>query len=186
MGSLALSEVRGLDGRLLLTVTGAVNDATVESFERALDQATAARSYTVIVDLSRCQLDSAGLAALVRLYRRSIVRAAETRLVVPNVALFRMLEIVGLASQFPTYRTMAAAVHSLPSSPSPATRLPGLAAMRRHLRRPVPLAGEPIRPWRHSSPDGPGSRGTSLPRRPTRFANRPAGIETHTGEAAGP
>jgi anti-anti-sigma factor len=119
MGSLALRQVRRVDGSLVLTVSGIVDDATVECFEKGLDRATGTRSRGVIIDLTTCRLDSAGFAALVRLWRRSGNRAAGMRLVAPDADLFKMLQIIGLTSQFPTYQTMDAALPSPPSAPSP-------------------------------------------------------------------
>ena len=114
MGSLAVHQVRRLDGSLVLRVSGIVDDATVECFEKGLDRATATGSRQLIIDLTTCRLDSAGLAALVRLRRRRGSRSAETRLVAPDAELFRMLEIIGLTTQFPTYPTMDAALPSPP------------------------------------------------------------------------
>jgi anti-anti-sigma factor len=130
MGSLALRQVRRLDGSLVLSVRGIVDDATVECFEKGLDRATATGSRQVIIDLTTCRLDSAGLAALVRLWRRSGRRSAQMRLVASDGALFRMLEIIGLTSQFPTYPSMDAALPSLPAAPSPAARGRKAVAMR--------------------------------------------------------
>ena len=118
MGSLAVRQVRRLDGSLVLSVNGIVDDATVERFEQGLDRATAAGSRQIIIDLTTCRLNSAGLAALVRLWRRSGKRSAGMRLVAPDADLFRMLEIIGLTSQFPTYPTLDAALPSLPAAPS--------------------------------------------------------------------
>jgi anti-anti-sigma factor len=130
MGSLALRQVRRLDGSLVLSVRGIVDDATVECFEKGLDRATATGSRQVIIDLTTCRLDSAGLAALVRLWRRSGRRSAQMRLVAPDAALFRMLEIIGLTSQFPTYPSMDAALPSLPAAPSRVVRGRKAVAMR--------------------------------------------------------
>jgi anti-anti-sigma factor len=119
MGSLALRQVHRVDGSLVLTVSGIVDDATVECFEKGLDRATGAGSRRLIIDLTTCRLDSAGLAALVRLWRRSGNRSAGMRLVAADADVFRMLEIIGLTSQFPTYHTIDAALPSLPAAPSP-------------------------------------------------------------------
>ena len=118
MGSLGLRQVRRVDGSLVLTVSGIVDDATVECFEKGLDRATGAASRRLVIDLTTCRLDSAGLAALVRLWRRSGHCSAGMRLVAPDADLFRMLEIIGLTSQFPTYPTIDAALPSLPVAPS--------------------------------------------------------------------
>jgi anti-anti-sigma factor len=135
MGSLALRQVRRLDGSLVLSVRGIVDDATVECFEKGLERATATGSRQVIIDLATCRLDSAGLAALVRLWRRSGRRSAQMRLVAPDAALFRMLETIGLTSQFPTYPSMDAALPSLPAAPSPVVRGRKAVAMRSRARR---------------------------------------------------
>jgi anti-anti-sigma factor len=116
MGSLALNEVRKSDGDFVLTVSGIVDDATVEYFEQGLARAGGAGSGQVIVDLTACWLDSAGLAALVRLQRRSNGRSAQTCLLVRDVELLKMLQLVGLTSHFPTFLTSdAAAGASAPS-----------------------------------------------------------------------
>jgi anti-anti-sigma factor len=130
MGSLALRHVRRLDGSLVLGVRGIVDDATVECFEKGLDRATATGSRQVIIDLTTCRLDSAGLAALVRLWRRSGRRSAQMRLVAPDAALFRMLELIGLTSQFPTYASIDAALPSSPAPTSPVVRGRRVLAMR--------------------------------------------------------
>jgi anti-anti-sigma factor len=118
MGSLALNEVRRIDGDFVLTVSGIVDDETVEYFEQGLARAAAAGSSHVIVDLTACWLDSAGLAALVRLRRRSNGRSAQTCLVVSDLELLKMLQFVALTSHFPTVLTSDAA-----ASPSVAGRL---------------------------------------------------------------
>ena len=135
MGSLALRQVSRLDGSLVLSVRGIVDDATVECFEKGLDRATATGSRQVIIDLTTCRLDSAGLAALVRLWRRSGRRSAQMRLVASDDALFRMLEIIGLTSQFPTYPSTDAALPSLPAAPTPIAPGRKAVAMRSRARR---------------------------------------------------
>jgi anti-anti-sigma factor len=110
-----------LDDDLLLTVSGIVDDATVEDFEQGLTRAADAGSGQVIVDLTACWLDSAGLQALARLRRRSNGRCEQTRLLVCDADLFRMLQIVGLTSHFPTFlTTYAGAGPSLAGRPTPA------------------------------------------------------------------
>lgn len=165
MGSLALRQVRRLDGSLVLSVRGIVDDATVECFEKGLDRATATGSRQVIIDLTTCRLDSAGLAALVRLWRRSGRRSAQMRLVASDDALFRMLEIIGLTSQFPTYPSMDAALPSLPAAPSPAARRRKAVAMRPS-RRARPHRNGEI--WPRCTPYLTTMDGAALPRRAVR------------------
>ena len=112
MGSLALNEVSWLDGSVALIARGVVDDDTVEHFESRLDSAIGTGSRQLIIDLTACQLASAGLAALMRLQRRSSSRPAATRLVATGVELLRLLRIVGLTSQFPIYATLDAALRS--------------------------------------------------------------------------
>src|ERR1700704_4413954 len=67
---LALAEEARHDGSFALTVHGTVDDETVEEFERSLDSALEGEPDRLVLDLSDCRLDSAGLAALVRVQRR--------------------------------------------------------------------------------------------------------------------
>jgi anti-anti-sigma factor len=139
MGSLALNEVCWLDGRVALTVRGVVDDTTVERFERTLDLALGAGSRELIIDLNACQLASAGLAALIRLQRRTSTRPEPLRLVATDVDLVRMLHIVGLTSKLRIYATLDAAVQSCSSDASPA------AGVKSAARRPSKLPGPPRR-----------------------------------------
>jgi len=152
MGSLALNEVRGIDGNLVLTVSGVVDDTTVGRFETGLHRARDAASHQVIVDLTACWLESAGLAALVGLHRRIRAPSADLSLVVADVELFRFLQLVGLTAQLPTYMSMEAAGHVPRADPAAA----GIRPSRR--------------PWPRSTPHSPhhGRRGSPLSRRPVR------------------
>ena len=154
MGSLALNEVRGIDGNLVLTVSGVVDDTTVGRFETGLHRARGAASHQVIVDLTACWLESAGLAAQVGLHRRIRAPSADTRLVVSDVELLRFLQLVGLTAQFPTYMTMEAARHVPRADPAAA----GIGPSRH------------ARPWPRSTPHSAhhGRRGSPLSRRPVR------------------
>lgn len=153
--SLAIDEVPGIDGSLVLIVRGVVDDSTVERFERGLDRAIGTGSGRVVVDLTRCRLFSAGFAALVRVQRRGSAAAA-TRLVVRDSDLRRMLWILRLTLTLPTYPTVAAALQSFgdgaiaaspriagpvrrparagPSRGAPATAGPGLPSRARTAR----------------------------------------------------
>ena len=122
MGPLALNEVCWLDGSVALIVSGVVDDDTVESFEKRLDSAAGNGSRQLVIDLTACRLASAGLAALIRLQRRSSSRLDAARLVVTGVDPLRMLEILGLTSRFRIYPTLAAAHRSCRSAPTTARR----------------------------------------------------------------
>jgi anti-anti-sigma factor len=108
---LALAEAR-YDGSVALMVHGTVDDETVEEFERSLDSAMAVEPDRLVLDLSDCRLDSAGLAALVRVQRRFRGRPSCTRLVATDQDLLRLLQIVGLMSGFRVFASLDAALHS--------------------------------------------------------------------------
>jgi anti-anti-sigma regulatory factor len=123
MGSLAVNEVCWLDGSVAVIARGVVDDDTVELFERRLDLAIGTRlrltgPRQLVIDLTDCRLESAGLAALIRLQRRSGSRPAAPRLVATGVDLLRMLEIIGV-SRFRVYKTLEAAHHSGGPAPQP-------------------------------------------------------------------
>jgi STAS domain-containing protein len=109
MESLALNDVVCLDGSAALIARGVVDDDTVERFERRIDSAIGIGPGRLVIDLTACRLASAGLAALVRLERRSGSPAA-THLVANGVDQLRMLQIVGLTSRFRIYATLEAAL----------------------------------------------------------------------------
>jgi anti-sigma B factor antagonist len=135
MGSLAVSEVCWLDGRVALIVSGVVDDATVEHFERRLDSAIGT-SRRLVVDLTGCQLASAGLAALVRFERRLRSCPTAPSLVATGVDLLRMLQIVGLTPRFRIYATLDAALHSCRSAAPPPGGVNGAVARPARLPRP--------------------------------------------------
>lgn len=128
MGALALNEICWLDGSVALVARGVVDDDTVEPFERRLDSASGTGSRQLVIDLTACRLASAGLAALIRLERRSSSRPAATRLVATDVNQLRMLDIVGLTSRFRIYATLDAAHHSCCPAAPPVAWIDGAAA----------------------------------------------------------
>ena len=109
---LALAEDARRDGSVALTVHGTVDDETVEEFERSLDSAMGVEPARLVLDLSDCRLDSAGLAALVRVQRRFRDRPSCTRLVATDRDLLRLLQIVGLMPGFRVFASLDAALHS--------------------------------------------------------------------------
>ena len=109
---LALAEETRQDGSVALLVHGIVDDETVEEFERSLDSAMGVEPDRLVLDLSDCRLDSAGLAALVRVQRRFRDRPSVTRLVATDQDLLRLLQIVGLMSRFRVFASLDAALHS--------------------------------------------------------------------------
>ena len=109
---LALAEEARQDGSVALTVHGTVDDETVEEFERGLDSALGVQPDRLVLDLSDCRLDSAGLAALVRVQRRFCDRPSITHLVATDQDLLRLLQIVGLMSRFRVFASLDAALHA--------------------------------------------------------------------------
>lgn len=109
---LALAEETRLDGSTALLVHGVVDDESVEQFEHSLDAALSTESGHLILDLTGCRLDSAGLSALVRMQRRVHDRPAFTRLVATDVDLLRLMQIVGLLSGVKVYASLDAARRS--------------------------------------------------------------------------
>jgi anti-anti-sigma factor len=109
---LALAEETRMDGSTALLVHGVVDDDSVEQFEHSLEAALSTESGQLILDLTGCRLDSAGLSALVRMQRRVPGRPAFTRLVATDVDLLRLMQIVGLLAGVKIYASLAAARHS--------------------------------------------------------------------------
>ena len=137
VGSLALDEVGSVDGSVALIVRGVVDDDTVEYFERTLDMAVGTASDELVIDLTHCQLASAGLAALIRHERRSRNCRAATRLVSNGVDQIRMLQIVGLTTRFQIHATLAAAFHSCRTAAVlPAAAVNGASARPSKPKRP--------------------------------------------------
>lgn len=83
------------DGSLCLSVVGEIDIATVEDFEAALARLIAIDgTLRVIIDFSEVGFcDSSGLAALDRAYDRATRRGIRLRLVRPQRAVRRLLEI---------------------------------------------------------------------------------------------
>ena len=112
MGSLSLSEVSFHGRGAALVANGVIDDETVEQFEHALDEAVGGRREPLIVDLTGCQLTSAGLAALIRL-QRSPERSPEAMLLVTTVVdLLWKLQVVGLTYSCQIFATLDAATES--------------------------------------------------------------------------
>jgi anti-anti-sigma factor len=112
LGSLTLSEVFYRDGGVVLVAEGAVDDHTVEQFERGLDRAVEAGRELLVIDLTACRLASAGLAALIRLHRSPERRPETTLLVATDVDLLWTLHVVGLTYWCQVFATLDAALES--------------------------------------------------------------------------
>lgn len=112
MGLLSLGEVSCRNGSVALVADGVVDDHTVEQFEQALDSAICTGQPQLVIDLTDCQLASAGLAALIRLQRCEERRPETTLLVVNDVDLLWTLQVVGLTYWCRVFATLDAALAS--------------------------------------------------------------------------
>ncbi|MGZ4419548.1 MAG: STAS domain-containing protein [Gaiellaceae bacterium] len=112
MGSLTLSGVSDGGGGVALVANGIVDDHTVEQFEHALDRAVEARRELLVIDLTSCQLASAGLAALIRLHRSPERRPETTLVVATDVDLLWTLHVVGLSYWCQVFATLGEALEA--------------------------------------------------------------------------
>ena len=98
------------DGSVALIARGVVDDETVEQFEQTLDRIVSDEFERLVIDLTSCQLASAGLGALIRLQRRLQSRAEAALLVATDVDLIWTLRVVGLTYWFRVCDTLEAAL----------------------------------------------------------------------------
>jgi anti-anti-sigma regulatory factor len=111
MAALVITELSWPDGSVALIVRGVVADDTAEAFGKALDSAIGIGIRQPLIDLTACQLDSPGLAALIRLQHRSSCQRGATPLVAPNPDA-RLRRVVALTTMFRLYPTLDAALRS--------------------------------------------------------------------------
>ena len=114
MAALEITDLSWPDGSVALIVTGVVADDTAGAFGRALDSAIGIGIRPPLIDLTDCQLDSPGLAALIRLQHRSSSQRGATPLVAPNPDA-RLRRVVVL-----TTRCFASTRRSMPPCSQPA------------------------------------------------------------------
>ena len=119
---LALAEESRVDGSIALRVHGIVDDDTVAEFETGLDSAMGLDPGRLVLDLSDCRLDSAGLAALVRAQRRWRGRPSAARLVATDADQLRLLQIVGLRPGLHVFPSLDAALQSRRQTTRPLAR----------------------------------------------------------------
>jgi anti-anti-sigma regulatory factor len=106
----SVNEVSCGNGSVALRVTGVVDDDTVEQFEQAVEGAVGAGLDSLVLDLTSCRLESAGLAALIRLQRSEERRPEATLLVTTDVDLLWTLQVVGLTYFCEVFATLEAAL----------------------------------------------------------------------------
>ncbi|MGC9669641.1 STAS domain-containing protein [Planosporangium sp. 12N6] len=86
-----------MDDTIRVRVSGEVDVATVDPLAQALSAALAQRPDLVEVDLHQVAfIDSSGIAALLRAHRAAVEAGCRLRVVRPQRAVYRVLDICGL------------------------------------------------------------------------------------------
>jgi hypothetical protein len=104
MARLLLNAICWRDGDVGLIARGAVDDRTVASFEAELARAISTAPVNLLIDVSECELASAGLAALLHLRSGRV-----TTVVVASPVMFGILRMAGIASRYRIYSTLESA-----------------------------------------------------------------------------
>ena len=105
MARLLLNAICWQDGDVGFIARGTVDDHTVASFEAELARAISTAPVNLLIDVSECELASAGLAALLHLRSGRV----PTIVVVAPSAMFGILRIAGIASRYRIYSTLEGA-----------------------------------------------------------------------------
>ena len=99
------------DGVAIIAVDGEFDLARKPDFTAALEEALA-REAPLVVDLEHCEfIDSTGIALLVRAYRLAANRGFALAASGPQV--HRVLDLVGIREQLPTYETRLDSIRAL-------------------------------------------------------------------------
>jgi anti-anti-sigma factor len=99
----------------VVTAAGEIDLTNAGSLRDALLSALNAGALGLVVDLTAATfLDSAGVAALVRAWRRAGAMEATVRVAVSSAAVLRVLELVGIDQLIEVHPSVAEAVASLP------------------------------------------------------------------------
>jgi hypothetical protein len=106
MARLLLNDICWPDGDVGLIARGAVDDCTVASFETELARAISTAPVNLLIDVSECELASAGLAALLHLRSGRVTTVV---LVASCPAMVGLLRIAGVASRYRIYSTLEVA-----------------------------------------------------------------------------
>jgi hypothetical protein len=105
MARLLLNAICWRDGDVGLIARGAVDDRTVASFEAEIARAISTAPVNLLIDVSECELASAGLAALLHLRSGRVT----TVVVVASPVMFGILRMAGIASRYRIYSTLESA-----------------------------------------------------------------------------
>jgi anti-sigma B factor antagonist len=106
-----LTEEQPGEGLRLITVSGEIHVTTAPDFSMRLNDAIAAGSRGVVIDLSEVEfIDSTGLSVLLNGLRRVTRAQGKLALVISNPTVLRLFEITRLDSTFDIYSTREAAL----------------------------------------------------------------------------
>src|SRR5260221_5690542 len=106
MARLLLNEICWPDGDLGLIARGVVDDGRVAAFEAELARGISTTPLNLLIDVSECDLASAGLAALLHLRLRRVTTVV---LIATSPAMLSILRIAGVASKYRIYPTLEVA-----------------------------------------------------------------------------
>jgi anti-anti-sigma factor len=99
----------------VVTAAGEIDLTNAESLRNALLSALNAGALGLVADLTATTfLDSVGVAALVRAWRRAGATGAALRLAVSSPTVLRVLDLVGLNQLIEVHPSVAEAVASVP------------------------------------------------------------------------
>ena len=109
-----LTEEEPGEGLRLITVTGEIHVTTAPDFSARLNEAIAAGSRGVVIDLSGVEfIDSTGLSVLLNGLRRVTRAHGRLALVISNPTVLRLFEITRLDSTFEIHPTRADALAAI-------------------------------------------------------------------------
>ena len=89
-------------GTVVIDMSGEVDVLLIPSFARCLDEVIAAGHRRVVLDMGEVEfIDSAGLSAIVRAYKRMARHHGSLRMRGPSPRIRRVLDMVGLTTVVP-------------------------------------------------------------------------------------
>jgi anti-sigma B factor antagonist len=88
-----------------------IDITNAEALRSALHTAAASRPGTLVVDMTRTKFcDIAGLHALMAAHKRARAEGGEVLLVIPSVAVLRVLALTGMDLEIPNFTNLAEAL----------------------------------------------------------------------------
>jgi anti-sigma B factor antagonist len=102
------------DGVVVVSPQGDLQAETIGSFQSQTDELLKTGIHYFVIDFSSVKfIDSSGLAALVRLYKRVRIGEGDIRLAEVPTAIMKILELTRLSRVFDIYPTVSEAVASM-------------------------------------------------------------------------